>query len=260
MKKFELTQYIRQTPMLFQKLTVGSDDDMKFITDTTNDPPRVFAIHNKLAAWKEGGHLKNVTDRTSSPFQLLQVADCRRVMLKFVDNDHSEEENARIRKERDEHMANCKSCFVTFSHIVFGGGQDYAFIIVVLQTLEDATENAIWDLANGQGFRALDVMGVKGANLTDRMKPGPCVFIKTGHMKMQGRIAAKISGLAHGIMVPGANKDTVENFALNIGEIDIEKFTFFNEGLKCYFAKVINCKNFSLENILHLSNDGAHKK
>ena len=224
--------------MLFQKLTSGSDDDLKFISDTTIDPPRVIAIHNKLAAWKEGGHLKNVTDRTSTPFQLLQVANCRKIMLKFADKDNSIEENARIRRERDEHMMSCKFCFVTFAHIVFGGGQDYAFIIAVLQNLEDATENAIWDVANGTGFRALDIMGVKGVDQADRMKPGPFIFIKTGHSKLQGRIAAKVYGTAHGITKPGANKDTVDNFAIDLGDIDIEKFTFFNEGLKCYFAKV----------------------
>ena len=224
--------------MMFQKLTAGSNDDLRFMSDTTTDPSRIIAIHNKLAAWKEGGHLRNANDRTSTPFQILQVSSCRKIMLKFADKDHTAEENAKIRLDRDKHMQECKYCFATFSHVVFGGGQDYAFVLVVLQALEDATENAIWDVANGTGFRAHDIFGVKGTSVTDRMRPGPCIYVKTGHAKLQGRIGAKIYGGLHTVLKPEANKDTVEKIAINIEDVDIEKFTFFNEGLKCYFLKV----------------------
>ena len=248
---------------MFQKLTAGSDDDLRFMADTTQEPSRIIAIHNKLHAWKEDGHMKDAKDWTSTPFQLLQVSECRRIMLKFVDKDHSDEENARIRNDRDKHMLKCKPCFVTFSHIAFGGGQDYAFVISVFQTIEDATENAIWDVADGQGFRALDFFGVKGGNRNDRFKPGPCIFVKTGHVKLQGRVAAKIFGGLHVVLVPGAYKDTVDHIAINLEDVDMSKFTFFNEALKCYFLKVNEISNsqtlkcilkFSISQILNFPN------
>ena len=222
---------------MFKKLTVGSDDDLTFISDTTNDASRVIAILTKLSAWKEGGHKKNENDRFSASFQLMEETDCRRIMMKFVDNDNDAEENERIRRERDEHMLNCQPCFVTFSHIAFGGGQDYTFIVVALQAIEDMSENAIWDMANG-GFRALDYFGVKGSSASDRLKWGPCIFFRTGHPKLQGRVAAKMYSLLHNIGVRGSNKDTVGCIAVNVNDIDKEKFMFFNAALKTYFCKV----------------------
>ena len=238
LKGFHATQYIRQMPRMFQKLTMGSDDDIKFISDTTVDASRIIAIHTKIAAWKEGGHVENPNDRMSKPFQIMENQNCRKIMLKFVDPSHSEVENRQIRNARDDHMKNCSPCFVTFSHIAFGGGQDYAFIITMLQAFQDVFENAEWDFAGGEGFRALDLFGVKGSSQTDRLKAGPCIFAKTGHYKLQGRIAAKLYGLLHAIMNARAYKDTVDRIAINVKEIDTDKFKFFNEGLKCYFLKV----------------------
>ena len=242
LKKFQVTNFIRSIPRMFKKLTVGSDDDLTFISDTTADAARVIAIHTNLSAWKESGHKKNASDRYSSNFQLMENANCRRIMMKFVDDDNDQEENDRIRKLRDEHMQVCQPCFVTFSHIVFGGGQDYAFIIVLLRTLEDVEKNGKWDL-EGNGFRALDLFGVKGPSLEDRMKWGPCIFVRTGHPKLQGRVAAKVYSLLHGVAAPGTYKDTVERIAIDVRNIDLEKFAFFNETLKTYFCKV----NFKIE-------------
>ena len=235
LKKFETTQYIRQIPRMFQKLTMGSDDDITFISDTALDASRVIAIHTKVAAWKLGGHIKNPTDRMSTPFQILQNSNCRKIMMKFVDDDNSMDENKRIRNARDEHMKDCSMCFVTFNHVAFGGGQDYAFMITILQACEDIYLHAVWD---GECFRALDVWGVGGASMADKMKPGPCLFVKTGHYKLQGRIAAKVHGLLHAILKAGSYKDTVDKIAINVKEMDTGKFIFFNEALKCYFIKV----------------------
>ena len=223
---------------MFRKLTVGSDDDLTFISDTTTDASRVIAIHTKLSAWKEGGHKKNASDKFSSSFQLMEESNCRKIMLRFVDDENDSNTNEKIRRDRDEHMVNCQQCFVTFSHLAFGGGQDYTYVVVVLQALEDVSLNAIWDMANG-GFRALDFFGVKGSSASDRFKWGPCIFVRTGHPKLQGRVAAKIYSLLHNVQKRGTYKDTVERIAINVREVDTEKFTFFNAALKAYFCKVI---------------------
>ena len=140
--------------------------------------------------------------------------------------------------KRDEHMKKCKACFVTFSHLVFGGGQDYAYIVVILQALEDVFQNAIWDLDNGNGFRALDLFGVKGTNASERFDWGPCIYLRTGHNKIQGRVAAKVYSLLHCILKTNSNKDTVDRIAVDVRGVDTDKFKFFNEALKTYFCKV----------------------
>ena len=261
LKKYEITKYIKMMPRMFRKLTVGSDDDLKFMSDTTNDVARVIAMHTRLSAWKEDGHKKNANDRLSAGFQLMENVNCRKIMLNFVDNDNDSTKNDQLRLQRDEHMKNCKECFVTFSHIAFGGGQDYTFVVVVCQTLEDVGMNAKWDLADGQGFRALDFFGVKGSSPEDRFKWGPCVFIRTGHAKLQGRVAAKIYSLLHAVMKAGTYKDTVDRIAVNVREVDTEKFKFFNSALKTYFCKVIfNLRAFKNDWLMyHLNSDGMVK-
>ena len=223
---------------MFKKLNIGSDDDLKFISDTTNDASRTIAIYTKLSAWKENGHKKNASDRYSACFQLMENAECRKIMLNFVDADNDTEKNEQIRRLRDEHMTKCQPCFVTFSHIAFGGGQDYTMVVTALQAFEDVHENAEWDMADGNGFRALDLFGVLGSGAEERHKWGPCIFFRTGHPKLQGRVAAKMYSVLHAIQKPGAYKDTVERIAVDVNELDNEKFVFFNNALKTYFCKV----------------------
>ena len=222
---------------MFQKLTLGSDDDITFICDTTNDPARVITEFTKMLARKMGGHKKNDEDWGSSPFQIFEVVACRRIMLKFVDEDASEVEKGIIMRDRLEHMKNCTKCLVTFSHVAFANGQDFAFVLVMFHTLKEAKKNAKWDMANGNGFSTPDIFGVKGANAEERMIPGPCVFFKTGTYKLQGRIAAKAYAVLHTVMKTGSIKNTVECFATNIKMVDDCKLRFFANTLIGYLTK-----------------------
>ena len=61
---------------MFQKLTVGSDDDLTFICDTTSEPDRVITEHIKMYARKEEGHKENEEDWGSAPFQIMNEEEC----------------------------------------------------------------------------------------------------------------------------------------------------------------------------------------
>ena len=98
-----------------------------------------------MNAMKDQGHKKDSYDRLSTPFEIMNVRDCRRIMLKFVDEDCNQEEKINIMNDRIEHMKSCTPCFVTFSHISFAGGQDYVFVVVMLQAIDEATQNANWN-------------------------------------------------------------------------------------------------------------------
>ena len=110
LKKFQITQFIRQIPRMFKKLTVGSDDDITFICDTTVEPERVLTEFIKMLAKKEEGHKKDENDWTSTPFQIMEVPTCRRIMLKFADKDLSKTEWDKVVADRKEHMKNCNKC------------------------------------------------------------------------------------------------------------------------------------------------------
>jgi len=237
LKKFEITNYIRQMPRMFKKLTLGSDDDIIFISDTTKQPERVLTEYTKMNSMKELGHKKESNDRLSTPFQIMDVRDCRRIMLKFVDGDCNQEENEKIARDRIEHMKNCTPCFVTFSHIAFAGGQDYVFVIVLLQAINDAVENANWNIGNGLGFSTADILGVRGSHSVDRMCPGPCIFFKTGSPKLQGRVASKCYSGLHLVSKVGTPKDVLENVAYNINNVDTCKLRFFSKTVTGYLLK-----------------------
>ena len=222
---------------MFQKLTVGSDDDLTFISDTTKEPERVITEHIKMFARKEEGHKENPEDWGSKPFQIMKETECRRIMLNYVDEDCNEEEKERIRRERTEHMMDCTPCLATFSHLAFGGGQDYAFVIAMLKILDDATQNAIWDVANGSGFRTADIVGVKGVQPQDRIRPGASIFIRTGSYKLQGRVGAKAFGTLHVTTDVGTTKNTMECFAIDINCINKHKMRFFGKAVTGYLLK-----------------------
>ena len=237
LKKFEITNYIRQIPRMFQKFALGSDDDIIFISDTTVQPARVLTEYTKMNAMKDQGHKNELHDRLSSPFQIFKVRDCRRIMLKYADDDCNQEEKDRIASDRIEHMKVCTPCFVTFSHVAFAGGQDYVFVVVMLHSIEEALANANWNQGNGLGFSTPDIIGVRGTHAVDRMCPGPCIYFKTGSYKIQGRVASKAYAGLHVVSKVGSPKDTMDNVAVNINNIDRFKLQFFSKTIIGYLLK-----------------------
>ena len=115
--------------------------------------------------------------------------------------------------------------------------------MVVLHNLEDAKWNAVWDIERGSAFRAVEIYGVAGSSIDDRVKPGPCIYISTGGWQLQGRIASKIYALLHLVLKTGTPKDTVREIAVDIRQIDEDKLRFFSKALRAYFVKNLWTKN-----------------
>ena len=123
----------------------------------------------------------------------------------------------------------------------YGGSQDYAFLLIVVQKIEDIQKNGLW-ITPEQGIEfvgANDVFGVAGKSKADSQRSGGCLFVTTGTSKLQGRVASKVYGLLHLVGQVGMDKNTVESIAISMREIDPTKFEFFAETLKIYFAKYI---------------------
>ena len=100
--------------MQFKRFSLGSNDDLTFLFATMKHPIRTIAVHNALGAWNPYGHKENAEDRLSTPFKLFDKGACRRVMLRFTDDENSAEENQVITNAKRAHIMGCTECFVTF--------------------------------------------------------------------------------------------------------------------------------------------------
>ena len=79
-------------------------------------------------------------------------------------NENSAEENEIISSAKKAHIMGCLECFATFAHVIYAGSQDYAFMLIVMQSMEDIIKNGEW-IKNAQDqdhVGADDVYGVKG--------------------------------------------------------------------------------------------------
>ena len=100
--------------MQFKRFSLGSNEDLTFIFSNVKEPIRAISIHNALGAWNPFGHKDNAEDRLSTPFKLFEKGACRRVMLRFTDDENSAEENELITSAKRNHIMGCTECFVTF--------------------------------------------------------------------------------------------------------------------------------------------------
>ena len=73
-----------------------------------------MALHNKISSANTSGHKKNPTDPKSTPFFILEVPECRKVMLKFPDETMTDEQKKQISDAKKEHLKNCFECFRVF--------------------------------------------------------------------------------------------------------------------------------------------------
>lgn len=201
----------------------------------------MISIHNKLGAWNPLGHKENAQDRHSAPFKLLEKGACRRVMLRFVDKDNSAEENELITNAKRSHIMGCNECHATFSHVIYDGSQDYAYLLIVSENMEDVLENGLWlTTAKGQPFfGGNDVFGVAGTSVADSQNSGPYLLVTTGTIKQQGRVASKIFGWLHIVGNVGMDKNVEERIAIDMRKIDPIKFKFFAKALNKYFTDYV---------------------
>ena len=232
---------ISKIPKQFKRFHLGSNEHLTFLFSTTKNPSRVISIHSKLGAWNPFGHKENANDINSTPFKLLEKGACRRVMLRFTDDNNSAEENQLITNAKRSHIMGCNECFATFSHVIYGGSQDYAFLLIVSDNMDDVLKNGLWvNSANGHVcFGGEDVFGVAGTSNADSMKRGPYLMVTTGTQNQQGRAASKIYGFLHIVLNVGADKDTEGRIAIDMREVDRVKFDFFAKVLKKYFTDYI---------------------
>ena len=241
LRKIKTGQYFKQAPRLLQNLSLTSNDDIKFIHQTAAEPARIISKLGKLGAWNPFGHKLYAEDSFSTPFQLLEVGGCRRVMMQSIESENDDEKNRVIRSARATHGRGCEPCFVTEAHIIYPGGNDLAFFVSILQNIEDVIKNGKWinDANHGPCFTANDVVGVAG---TDDMKcrtPGPCLFISPGKAKTQGKTPSKTYVALMFSLKTNVPINSAEPLAIDMRNLDTDKAMVLITALKIYFADCI---------------------
>ena len=112
--KYSANDLIANMPNQFRRLSLCSNRDCTFITATCEEPIRIMSVHNKISTSNEWGHKKNPNDNKSTPFEILNVGECRRIMLQLVSNSLNADQKKQMIQAKKDHMMNCKTCFDTF--------------------------------------------------------------------------------------------------------------------------------------------------
>ena len=81
-------------------------------------PFKAMALHNKISSANTWGHKKSPNDAKSTPFFILDVPECRKAMLKFVDDQMDPEQKQAISDAKADHLKNCHECFRVFRNNV----------------------------------------------------------------------------------------------------------------------------------------------
>ena len=260
LNKFNTYALFRNVPKLLQRLTTGSDDHIAFIQAVAKEPVRVMSLHCKLSAWNKFGHTKD--EGVDKSFKILEKQTCRRVMMKFVDPNNTEEENNEIISNRNLHYDEClQGCVGTFCHLIYSGQQDYAFCLIILHNIHDVAKNGKWAKNNMQMdyFYANDIRGVAGVSEDDRLKSGPYLFIKSGTTKQQGRIASKSCAALTVSLKPSANVDTSSEMVADMRLIDQDKVRFFEKAMSAYFINYVWSTRDSRNDFATKISDAAYK-
>ena len=112
--KYSANDLLANMPNQFRKLNLCSRQDSEFLVATCEEPMRIMSVHNKISTSTEWGHKNHPSDKKSTPFQIFNVGDCRRIMLQLSSDSLNAEQKEHLIQAKREHMLNCKKCFQTF--------------------------------------------------------------------------------------------------------------------------------------------------
>ena len=101
-------------PEQFKRLNLCTPADCTFLASTCYEVLRAMSLHNKISSSNSWGHKKDERDQKSTPFEILNVAECRRVMMKFTNMSLSSEQNNQLVENKIEHLKRCQPCFKIF--------------------------------------------------------------------------------------------------------------------------------------------------
>ena len=197
-----------------------------------------MALHNKISSANTWGHKKSPTDAKSTPFLILDVPECRKAMLKFIDEKMDPEQKQAISDVKSDHLKNCHECFRVFSHYSYFTTSDFTLVGIILHEIEEAITTAIWqtDTDGNEFFITENSIGCDGTHGTEF---GSFLMIHTGGGKLQGRVASKIYALLLAVMKWNTNKKPVGNAFVNIRDADPVKTHFFAEVYQKFFERNI---------------------
>ena len=104
-------------PEQFKKLNLCTPDDCTFLASICSETMRAMSLHNKISSSNAWGHKRNVTDEKSTPFEILNVAECRRVMMRFTNMSLNPQQNNQLVENKIRHLKQCQPCFKIFRNV-----------------------------------------------------------------------------------------------------------------------------------------------
>ena len=247
--KYSASNLAANIPQQFQRLNLCNLSDCKFIVATCFEALRAMSLHNKISTANEWGHKKNPADLKSTPFEIFNVGDCRRVMLQLTSNSLTEEQNAQLVNSRMEHLKNCKPCFSLFNRHAYFTCADFTFVGILLYEVEKGTFSAKWftDRQGNEYYLTEDVMGAS-KDYSDR--PGTCIRALTGGAKLQGRVSSKVYVTSFVVMDPSTPKKASYMMIFDIKKVHKDKVKLFANVYNKYFEKIIWSKTGKANNYL----------
>ena len=215
----------------FKRLNLASRRDCITIVASCYEPLRAMTNHLKLGLKIRVGP----THKTS--FEFIEEGQCRRIMLKFTNNDLSEDDNLEIKRSKRDHLHKCGPCHFAFSTQGYFAAADMTFAILVLHQIYDASKFGVWDTNNGKPYFYTDDM-VGADNYRDD-EVGPCIKVVTGSNQVQGRVAGKIYSVLQCVMEVGFSKIFTYKKAIDVRKVDTQKLELFYKVLSRYFVRII---------------------
>ena len=112
--KYSVNDLIANMPNQFRRLNLCSGQHSAFLAATCEEPMRIMSYHNKISTSNDWGHKKDPNDKKSTPFEILNVGECRRIMLQIASDSLNTEQKERLMQAKMKHLKDCKTCFRTF--------------------------------------------------------------------------------------------------------------------------------------------------
>ena len=115
--KYSAHSLAASMPEQFKRLNLCTPDDCTFLVSICSEPVRAMSLHNKISSSNVWGHKKNENDEKSTPFEILNVAECRRIMMRFTNTSLSTEQNRQLVDNKIRHLKQCQPCFKIFRNV-----------------------------------------------------------------------------------------------------------------------------------------------
>ena len=112
--KYSASDLIANMPIQFTRLDLRNLNDTKMLTAACEQPMKLMVTHNRISSANAWGHKRDKNDPKSTPFMILEVPSCRRVMMKQIHSTYTDEKNNMIKENKRRHLENCNTCFKVF--------------------------------------------------------------------------------------------------------------------------------------------------